>query len=631
MPVVQVPKSFFKKERQQLYANWPGAFWRELTQNAADAGARTITIRIEQHDGFIRVHFEDDGPGMDRALLETVYFRLGETTKGGEFDFTALGGFGRARILTCFSMLRYTIRTQNLVVTGEGADYTIDETDAVLRGCHLAIDIDDASMRELDGALRVFLRQSQLGCTVHVNGEPWTTWALRGAFVKKLTCETTEFASVYFRPDGLTKHVIIRSRGLQSYFQISQVPAQVVIEIEPHLLRAVMTGNRDGLLTQYRNAVDAFLDEITLNTSALTRNRFRDGPVHTASTSAFFTSMNLSDDTTNIGHDPETTDVEDVYVFDESDKPLSQRTIKSYCPGGWAKPKREMMMTWKGACQRAVDAMLKVTRTDRLDWAVGWYFGDPATQAVTKKIDGQSLYVFCINPLQHNEFFWYTGDAIDRRRVAAMAKHEVAHAKYFSHDENFATLLTEIDAGFEDDADPEGGERRTRASKLDPATTMKAATMLFSGRSLAEVMTELGITKHQARGIEWYGPPTLTIEVKREGPIDWFQLWELHYGTGGGRRWKTLLQLKDVTYTSDPNEYLSDDFIADLRKRYFRDSDYEVFAKTALEMYPPPVTTKIAWIGFLRNVTNIKAGTEFGRRFAARFNKEHYDLFKFRD
>src|SRR3546814_15961123 len=77
-------------------------------------------------DNVVRIVFDDDGCGMDRDVLDDVYFAPGETTKkDGEFT----GGYGRARLMTCFSQVRYGIRTHDCGVEGDGPDYTNLATD----------------------------------------------------------------------------------------------------------------------------------------------------------------------------------------------------------------------------------------------------------------------------------------------------------------------------------------------------------------------------------------------------------------------------------------------------------------------------------------------------------------------
>lgn len=131
---VRIGKDKFVKERNENYNGWQWAFWREFFQNSIDAGAKNLNILLNAAEGksalgrdpshaeVIRVVFDDDAKGMDEDTLRNVFFRLGETTKKGE---DGVGGFGRAREMTCFSHVRFSIRTQDLYVEGDGPEFKI--------------------------------------------------------------------------------------------------------------------------------------------------------------------------------------------------------------------------------------------------------------------------------------------------------------------------------------------------------------------------------------------------------------------------------------------------------------------------------------------------------------------------
>jgi hypothetical protein len=70
----------------------PNAFFRELVQNAIDAGSREIFISLE-HDGtHASVKVEDFGEGMTREIVETKLTRLFASSKDN--DLTKIGRFG---------------------------------------------------------------------------------------------------------------------------------------------------------------------------------------------------------------------------------------------------------------------------------------------------------------------------------------------------------------------------------------------------------------------------------------------------------------------------------------------------------------------------------------------------------
>jgi hypothetical protein len=60
---------------------------------------------------------------MTYDVLDDVYFAIGHTTKTA--DDGSVGGFGRARLMTCFSQDRYSILTKDNFVVGEGGDFDI--------------------------------------------------------------------------------------------------------------------------------------------------------------------------------------------------------------------------------------------------------------------------------------------------------------------------------------------------------------------------------------------------------------------------------------------------------------------------------------------------------------------------
>jgi Histidine kinase-, DNA gyrase B-, and HSP90-like ATPase len=248
-PRLVVPdKSFFVKERSSLYNQWLISWWRENMQNSVDAGAKTIRIDISDAapkgsfgrepdpGGVTRVVFADDGIGMDAPTIDNVFFRMGATTKDDE---TSVGGFGRARIMTCFSQVRYSIETRDRYVEGDGPEFlnfsrseaidalerwqqassdrataagaktalNRDATDAIaadrarlvsassFAGCRLEVDLPPDE-RDRNGhrstpegmlnTLQVYLAQSDLKCEVIINGESYQKPSVKYAKRKAL-------------------------------------------------------------------------------------------------------------------------------------------------------------------------------------------------------------------------------------------------------------------------------------------------------------------------------------------------------------------------------------------------------------------------------------------------------------
>lgn len=68
------------------------AFIRELIQNSLDANAARIDVRMCFDGHELRVEVQDDGDGMDRAIIEGYLLTLFRSTK--EEDLTKIGKFG---------------------------------------------------------------------------------------------------------------------------------------------------------------------------------------------------------------------------------------------------------------------------------------------------------------------------------------------------------------------------------------------------------------------------------------------------------------------------------------------------------------------------------------------------------
>jgi hypothetical protein len=70
----------------------PLSFFRELIQNAIDAGSSEVEIRTEHDDGVMVIHIDDFGEGMNREIIDQRLTRLFSSRKDG--DLTKIGKFG---------------------------------------------------------------------------------------------------------------------------------------------------------------------------------------------------------------------------------------------------------------------------------------------------------------------------------------------------------------------------------------------------------------------------------------------------------------------------------------------------------------------------------------------------------
>ncbi len=70
----------------------PLSFFRELIQNAIDAGTPEIDVAFSYEQGVMTISVDDYGEGMDRRIIDTKLTRL--FSSGKEDDFTKIGRFG---------------------------------------------------------------------------------------------------------------------------------------------------------------------------------------------------------------------------------------------------------------------------------------------------------------------------------------------------------------------------------------------------------------------------------------------------------------------------------------------------------------------------------------------------------
>lgn len=275
MPSVSVPHEFFIKERSQIYADWPTAFFRELLQNSIDAGAGVIQVKIEPTDEPMkaRVFFKDDGCGMSREVLEEVFFALGKTTKGSD----AVGGFGRARLLTCFGQHAYEIEVGNLHVSGVGGWYEITETASRKQGTAFNI-LTATSPDRLTHALERVLRKSNFQGQFIWEGGPAIEPYRAGRRIREIEfSDGTQIASVFVnKSGGFPGYVVYRVSGLEMFsYPVIGAP-QVTIEILPSQAKGVLTANRDGLNASVQPIISRFQQDLLVNSHQALRDAKRD-------------------------------------------------------------------------------------------------------------------------------------------------------------------------------------------------------------------------------------------------------------------------------------------------------------------------------------------------------------------
>jgi len=176
MQSIHFPKTAFRANIRG-YARNPGeglnaCLWRELIQNARDAGATRVDATLSETDDHIILAFCDNGCGMDWATLERGMLTYGGSIKADG----AAGGFGMAKLVVCFSSDETIIRTRDIAVRIDGINYERLPVEAPITGTELVIkcpksEAPDTRLEPTEAGLRFLLSRCDMrGMRVYLNG-----------------------------------------------------------------------------------------------------------------------------------------------------------------------------------------------------------------------------------------------------------------------------------------------------------------------------------------------------------------------------------------------------------------------------------------------------------------------------
>jgi len=358
--------------RKSGYRDWLAAFPRELFQNSTDAGASRVAITLTAEAGrsnfgdasnasgkVVRVVFADDGSGISEKTFRNVFFNLGQTTKNASADDGAVGGFGTARLMLCFSQDSYRITSGNMYVRGRGELYeimTLADARAVLKAEAASDDAAvaraaaaelmelapepvkgtifsiDVPMADVDGlgavedSFRSYISRSQMASTVTINGDPVRQEALRRRARKELFAnidgKDVPFAKVHTNASPQAAHageVLVRVSGALMYSRRAYgVDEQVIVEIYPKLSRKVLTQDRENLIAAADERLYSFMSGLREDKEAALRETERKklsitpggkGPVKTDEKLDFTFASAVEIDESHIPEDSEIPDV----------------------------------------------------------------------------------------------------------------------------------------------------------------------------------------------------------------------------------------------------------------------------------------------------------------------------------
>ncbi len=512
MPNVTVGHDYFRGELRS-YRRWHEAFVRELVQNAVDAGATRISIDVDPDTGTVVA--ADNGSGMSARTLTDVFFEVGRSTKSAG-DGTAIGGFGRARVILCFAQQSYQIRTGRLLVAGRGGTYEVTEVDGPpVQGCTFTISLLDGAADQIRREARRLLSHCDVDAHVLLDGTSVSGTGTPARARRLLRdADGRPWARVYLVPDA-GGYLRVRVRGVQMFDQPLAGWDDVVVELEPGRSRDVLVGSREALTAPFGDQLATFVQDLASRRSQALRETIRPLALHTPAgglLTLHATSQDPTDDTPRSpGGDaggarpaeqamseaqaerPAASDVlasvsakvasrtslgtavappvhtrstptavgHDTFMFAEDTDPRVSLLARRWDPARFAATsrRRKLLAAWTEAVSVAVEVLLDL-RPDlgSVAFGTGWVF-TAETEAMCRPVHGG--HALLLNPVGSGTASTFRLDRpADRWRLLTLALHEVAHIPTSGHDEAFAVLMTDMVAA----TDPVAAMRRVAAA-----------------------------------------------------------------------------------------------------------------------------------------------------------------------
>ena len=253
---VKIPNSYFLKMAKHDYENYRCALCREFYQNSIDAGSKNINVKITDNT----VEVIDDGCGMNLDTLQNKLLVLGGSFKSSE---DSVGAFGKAKEVLFFSWEKYTIRTQDLLVEGTGAEYKITQGLETIKGttCKIWLPSEELKMRWYFSTIA---KRIQTRTKIFVDGNRAMCRSKRGRIVRTIP-GVGNIHQVKVRNSTMMQ---VRINGIWMFDQyVGDNMGTLILELSGKSLD-VMTSNRDGFKWETRSTVSRLIEDLTVNKSA---------------------------------------------------------------------------------------------------------------------------------------------------------------------------------------------------------------------------------------------------------------------------------------------------------------------------------------------------------------------------
>lgn len=258
------------------YRDWQRCWWREVIQNAVDAGAAHVRLNsaVDLEDPSMWIHeCEDDGSGMDQDILLTRFLRAGGSGKRARDEdrnrpqidcdretlteqetAKTVGGFGVAKLLILFAWPRWEIRTRDLYVKGSGAERTVYRETSFVHGTIIRVwmPADEKLRAGIENAESVIARSTLPGVTFYVNGQRRLARASAGGEIQGKSGAPGRMgycATAFHNPTSSRRGIHVRTGGMWMYdiTNVTDVAGEVFIEIDKARSRSLLSSHRTSV------------------------------------------------------------------------------------------------------------------------------------------------------------------------------------------------------------------------------------------------------------------------------------------------------------------------------------------------------------------------------------------------
>lgn len=438
MGQVKIGPEFFKKVKKD-YSSWRFAFARELCQNAIDAGASEIDVKIRLDSDDTIVEFYDNGCGMDKDTITERFLTLGGTHKLEG----SVGGFGVAKSIIAFAHKSYKIRTNNIEAIGCGADYNINEA-PFQKGTRFTINLGQ-SEDHIASMFRSFISKSQWNGDFYINDDLITDRMQKGYYRKSL-----EWCDIYTN-NQFNSHALIRINGMCMFAVPIHVKKTVILELKGKS-EDILTANRDSLQYKYQNMLMSFIEKLSSDSRSALKSDYVKTQLwsgrHLGGNEQATISLNTNAARAipqSIGEvkNGEISRSEEEYEFQFMLRNETDLEIPDYLtPNNFSKWAEKLIKVWAGVIIE-LHELLEIG----VKFGVGFNISE---DDLAMYVDNEGYRYFLINPctftrfssIKKNPRWGFTGEG--KYAILEAAVHEITHCQgYAYHDEAFISQFGE--------------------------------------------------------------------------------------------------------------------------------------------------------------------------------------------